>query len=73
MPSKVLALGKTAIHELTPERGTIEELRGKRVPSPELEDYTELRVTYHPSPLALNTNPARSAQFDEDVAWVGEP
>ena len=73
-PRKLLALGATAALQCTGDRRPISVLRLlASVPSPYFEDYTVARVTYHPSALALNRDPTRSQQFDEDVAWLGEP
>jgi uracil-DNA glycosylase len=71
MPSKVLALGKTASKALTGDGRSITELRVLRpTPSPYLDDSSELRVTYHPS--ALTRNPEWPGRFDGDVGWLGE-
>lgn len=72
MPSKVLALGKTASKALTGDGSSIEQLRLLRpAPSPYLDDSSEVRVTYHPS--ALTRNPEWPGRFDGDVGWLGEP
>jgi uracil-DNA glycosylase family 4 len=72
-PRKLLALGVKAAMQVTGDRRPISVLRLlASVPSPYFEDDTMVRVTYHPSPLALNQDPARSQQFDEDIAWLGE-
>jgi len=72
MPRRVLALGKTASKALTGDGRSIEKLRLLRpAPSPYLEDYSKVRVTYHPS--ALTRNPEWPGRFDGDVGWLGEP
>jgi uracil-DNA glycosylase family 4 len=71
MPSKVLALGKTASRAVTGDGESIEKLRLLRpAPSPFLDGSTEVRVTYHPS--ALTRNPEWPGRFDDDVGWLGE-
>jgi len=72
-PRKVIALGAKAALQVTRNRRPIRVLRRlASVPSPYFEDDIVVRVTYHPSPLALNPDPVRSQQFDEDIAWLGE-
>jgi uracil-DNA glycosylase family 4 len=73
MPRKVLALGTAAAQALTgDERPKIEKLRMMRpAPSPYLDDYSEVRVTYHPS--SLTRNPEWPGRFDDDVSWLGDP
>jgi uracil-DNA glycosylase len=71
-PSMLLALGVTAVFQCTGDRRPLSLLRQlAAVPSPYVEEPTVIRATYHPSPLALNVDPLRSRQFDEDVAWLG--
>jgi uracil-DNA glycosylase family 4 len=71
-PRRLLALGVTAARQCTGDRRPIGVLRLlASVPSPYVEDSTVVRVTWHPSPLALNQDPSRSQQFDVDIAWLG--
>lgn len=71
-PRKLLALGAKAALQVTGDRRPIRVLRLlASVPSSYLGDDTTVRVTYHPSPLALSRDPDRSQQFHEDVAWLG--
>jgi uracil-DNA glycosylase len=72
-PRKVMALGKAAAKAVTGDSRPIEQLRLLR-PAPSLLDgCAEVRVTFHPSPLALNRHPMRSQWFDEDIRWLAEP
>lgn len=72
MPRKVMALGGTAAKSLTGKR-TIYRLRLLHsVPSPYFDGDCEVRVTYHPSPSALNRDRAYPGRFDEDILWLGE-
>lgn len=73
MPRKVLALGRIAAKELTGRLPIIAQDRQRDIWPHHLDSQTRVRVTYHPSPLALNINPERPRQFDEDVAWLREP
>jgi hypothetical protein len=55
---------------VTGDRRAIRDLR--KLPSVPFDGPTVVRVTWHPSPLALNRDPDRSREFDEDIAWLGE-
>jgi uracil-DNA glycosylase family 4 len=68
-PRKLLALGAKATFQVTGDGRPISELRRLAW---YFEDHTVVRVTWHPSALALNRDPARSREFDEDIAWLGE-
>jgi uracil-DNA glycosylase len=73
MPMKVMGLGGTAAEALTGDSRAIEQRRGLPAPFHYLGAEAEVRVTYHPSPLSLNTKPGRSEQFDEDIGWLADP
>ena len=72
MPRKVLALGRIAAKELTSRLPVIAKDRQRDLWPHHLDNHTMVRVTYHPSPLALNINPERPRHFVEDVRWLRE-
>lgn len=72
-PRKLLALGGKAAQQVTGDRRPLRVLRSlASVPSLYFEPDPVVRVTWHPSPLALNRDGTRSQEFDEDIAWLGE-
>jgi DNA polymerase len=68
-PLRLLALGGKAALQVTGDDRPIRVLRRLAWL---FADQTVVRVTWHPSPLALNRDVARSREFDEDISWLGE-
>lgn len=65
-PQVVLALGGSAAQRLTGRRESLETLRRDEA----AVGAAALVVSYHPSPLSLNREPARRKALDDDLAKV---